>query len=56
MYRGAHSPKIQSHSSQTRLKIMNHEQIQLDLEPSIIILGIGYATSFLALIGWGATL
>ena len=35
---------------------MTNEQSHLDLEPSIIILGIGYAASFLVLIGWVASL
>ncbi len=47
---------IQSHSTNMGLTAMTNEHSQLDLEPSIIILGIGYATSFLVLIGWLATL
>ena len=35
---------------------MTNEQMPLDLEPSMIILGLAYATSFLTLIAWVATL
>jgi hypothetical protein len=35
---------------------MTHEQTTLDLDPSIIILALGYATTFLVAIGWVATL
>ena len=35
---------------------MQREQHTLDLDPSIIILGLSYATSFLVAIGWVATL
>ena len=35
---------------------MNHEHQKPDLDPSIIVLGLGYATSFLVAIAWVATL
>ena len=35
---------------------MNHEQNDyLDIDPATILIGIGYATSLLVAIGWGAS-
>ena len=35
---------------------MTYDERKLDLDPTIIILGLGYACAFLVTIGWIATL
>jgi hypothetical protein len=35
---------------------MTYDEQNQDLDPTIIILGLGYASAFLVLIGWVATL
>ena len=34
---------------------MTYEDKQLDLDPTMIIMGLGYASALLVLIGWVAT-
>ena len=35
---------------------MNYDEQKLDLDPAMIILGLGYASALLVVIGWVATL
>jgi len=35
---------------------MTYDEQKLDLDPTLIILGLGYATALLVTIGWLATL
>jgi preprotein translocase subunit Sec61beta len=35
---------------------MTYDEQKLDLDPTLIILGLGYATALLVIIGWLATL
>jgi len=35
---------------------MTYDEHRQDLDPTIIILGLGYASALLAIIGWVATL
>jgi len=35
---------------------MTYDEQKQDLDPTIIILGLGYASTLLAIIGWVATL
>ena len=35
---------------------MTYDEQRQDLDPAIIILGLGYASTLLAIIGWVATL
>lgn len=35
---------------------MTYDEQKQDLDPSIILLGLGYATTLLVIIGWVATL
>ena len=35
---------------------MTYDEQQQDLDPTIIILGLGYATALMVIIGWVATL
>jgi len=35
---------------------MNYDEQELDLDPAMIILGLGYASALLVVIGWVATL
>ena len=35
---------------------MTYDEQKLDLDPTIIILGLGYASALLIIIGWVATL
>jgi hypothetical protein len=35
---------------------MTYDEQKLDLDPTIIILGLGYASALLTIIGWVATL
>lgn len=35
---------------------MTYDEQNLDLDPTIIILGLGYAATLLAIIGWVATI
>ena len=34
---------------------MTYDEQKLDLDPTLIILGLGYATALLAVIGWVAS-
>jgi len=50
------SQKIQSQQTQHGTEIMTYDEQKLDLDPTIIILGLVYASSILLAIGWVASL
>ncbi len=56
MSRHGHSQKIQSQQTQHETDTMTYDEQKLDLDPTIIILGLVYASSILLAIGWVASL
>jgi len=49
---------IQSHHNKTEIDEMTYNDNQnsnLDIDPAMLILGLGYATSLLVLVGWVAS-
>jgi len=47
---------IQPHQTNIEAGKMTYDEQKLDLDPTLIILGLGYATALLVIIGWLATL
>ena len=47
---------IQSHQTLHGTENMTYDEQNLDLDPTIIILALGYASALLTIIGWVATL
>ncbi len=50
------SATIQSHPSDQGTEKMTYDEQRIELDPVTIVLGLGYATSLIVLIGWVATL
>jgi hypothetical protein len=49
---------IQSHCNETEIDQMTYDENQnanLDIDPAMLIMGLGYATALIALIGWVAS-
>jgi hypothetical protein len=50
--------KIQSHYNEAEIDQMTYDKNQnpnLDIDPAMIILGLGYATTLIVIVGWVAT-
>jgi len=49
---------IQSHFDPTEIEQMTYDEnhnSNLDIDPAMVVLGLGYATSLLVVIGWVAS-
>ena len=55
MWPTGHSATIQSHTTCYGTEIMTYDHERPELDAQMIILGLGYATGLLVIVGWVAT-